>query len=488
MVCVHSRELVQQNYDELLENYPSADAGIYAAGLNSRDLKNRIIFASIQSVYNKVFLFPKIDIVIVDEAHAIPPEADTRYGKFLKDLYIANPNAVVWGCTATPFRTSSGLLTSGKNRIFDGIAHNTDLKTLIELGYLVPVLSRGGVKKIDLKDVHIRAGDFAQNELAVAASDPLLVELAVKEIVQYGKERKKWLVYCSGVDHAEIVAKEIRKHGVECKVITGTTPLDQRDEIINDFKNGSLKCICNVGVLTTGFNVPSVDMICLLYSTMSPGKYIQCVGRGCRVSPSTGKENCLLLDYGGNVERLGLLDEINPTKMKDVFKCDVKLPPKKECPTCHVIFHARIMVCPGCGYEFPIPEATANHGVESYSGPITSDQIAPFLVDVKDFWVSRHKKIGKPDSVKVAFYDSMEKEWPMWLSLNSTSQYAQEKSQAIVKQLGGKAMDVDSALDEHFNWKQVEKIQVRMDGRFPRILGFVFKKGASTQQKIDGFE
>jgi hypothetical protein len=106
------------------------------------------------------------------------------------------------------------------------------------------------------------------------------------------------------------------------------------------------------------------------------------------------------------------------------------------------------------------------------------------MVDVTDTWVSRHKKSGKPDSVKVAFYDKMEKEWPMWLALNSTSQYAQEKSQAIVKQFGGKAVDVDSALDEHFNWKAVEKIQVRMDGRFPRILGFVFKPNQTQQQKL----
>ena len=482
MVCVHSRELVQQNHDELKACWPEADTGIYSAGLNSRDLKNRIIFAGIQSVYNKIFKFPKIDIVIIDEAHAIPRSADTRYGKFIADLKLANPHVCIFGTTATPFRTETGLLTEGDGRLFDGVAHVTEIKTLIDQGYLVPIISKGGVQKIDLKGVHIRAGDYAANELARAADDPMLVKLAVDEFVEYGKDRKSWLVYCSGVDHAHHVCKEIKSHGINCKVLTGDTPLKERDEILNEFKSGKLRCICNVMVLTTGFNCPGTDMICLLFSTISPGKYIQVVGRGTRNAP--GKTDCLVMDYGNNIVTHGVLDAIDIVKKNDVFNCKPSPPPMKECPACKCIFHARIMKCPGCGYDFPLPDASVKHGVEAYDGAVLADQQKPFMVDVTDTWVSRHKKSGKPDSVKVAFYDKMEKEWPMWLSLDSTSQYAQEKSQAIVKQLGGKAVDVDSALDEHFNWKQVDKIQVRMDGRFPRILGFVFKPNQTQQQKL----
>jgi len=486
MVVVHSREIVKQNFDEFVENCPSlrSRAGIYSAGLHSRDTKCQIIFAGIQSIYNKVFKFPKIDIVTIDEAHCIPRSADTRYGKFLKDIHIANPNVVVWGCTASPFRTREGLLTEGKDRFFDGIAHVTDLKTLIAQGYLVPVISVGGLKKIDLTNVHIKNGDYAANELARAADDPEITKLAVEDIVKYGKDRPAWIVYCAGINHAEHVAIEIRKHGFECKVLTGDTPMEERDKIIGDFKSGKLSCICNVGVLITGFNAPITSVICLLFSTISVGKYIQVIGRGCRTYPPS-KENVLILDYGGNIERLGLLDEIDAVSRKDIFNCEKALPPMKPCPECRVILHARVMKCPHCGYDFPLPDSTSPHGVVAYAGPVTSDQVAPFIVDVKDTWISRHKKSGKPDSVKVAFYDSMEREYPMWLALNSDSPYAVEKSRAIVKQFGGTASDVDGALKEYFNWKQVDKIQVRMEGRFPRILGFVFKKNQSTQQKID---
>ena len=181
MIVVHTRELVQQDHDEFVALCPNINTGIYSAGLNSRDMNNQVIFAGIQSVYNKVFKFPhKIDIVIIDEAHCISPKENTRYGKFLKDMKIANPRVVIWGATATPFRTSEGLLTVGKDRLFDGIAHCTDLKDLIHDGYLVPIVSKSGVKKIDLTNVHIQAGEYNQRELAHAADDKELVKLAVE--------------------------------------------------------------------------------------------------------------------------------------------------------------------------------------------------------------------------------------------------------------------------------------------------------------------
>lgn len=484
MVLAHVRELVQQNHDEFVALCPEINTGIYSAGLNSRDVKNSVIFAGIQSIYNKVYSIPhKIDIVIIDEAHSISPKETTRYGRFIKDMKVANPHVVIWGATATPFRTSEGLLTSGKDRLFDGIAHCTDLKDLIRDGYLVPIVSKSGVKKIDLTNVHIQAGEYNQRELAHAADDKELVRLAVEEFVEYGKDRRAWIVYCSGVAHAEHVAAEIRKRGVECKVLTGNTKTEERDKIVDDFKNGKLKCICNVGVLTTGFNAPITDMIVLLFSTISTGKYIQVVGRGARNYP--GKTECLLLDYGNNVLTHGLLDEIDVQRTKDIFGKEKLKPPMKDCPSCKVILHARVMKCPACGYEFPLPEAEAKHGTEAYSGPVTSDQVHPFIVDVTDIYVSRHAKPGKIPSVKIAFYDKMDREYPVWACVQHSG-YAGEKGRALIKQLGGTKFTVEEILKDYKNWKPVEKIEVRMEKKWPRITGFVFAKGQSTQQKLLG--
>lgn len=491
MVLAHVRELVQQNHDEFVALCPEISTGIYSAGLNSRDVKNSVIFAGIQSIYNKVYSLPnKIDIVIIDEAHSISPKETTRYGRFIKDMKVANPHVVIWGATATPFRTSEGLLTTGKDRLFDGIAHCTDLKDLIRDGYLVPIVSKSGVKKIDLTNVHIQAGEFNQKELAHAADDKELIRLAVEEFVEYGKERRAWIVYCSGVAHAEHVAAEIRKHKIECKVLTGNTKPEERDKIVDDFKNGRLRCICNVGVLTTGFNAPITDMIVLLFSTISTGKYIQVVGRGartysgnCKNNDCLPKQNCLLLDYGENVLRHGLLDEIDVQRTKDILGKEKSKPPMKECPSCKVILHARVMKCSACGYEFPLPDAEAKHGTEAYSGPVTSDQVRPFIVDITETYVSKHSKPGKTPSVKMEFVDKMDRSYPIWICLDHKN-YAAEKARALVNQFGGKARSVEEALKEYKNWRQVEKIEVRPDGKFSRVTGFVFKKGQSTQQQL----
>src|SRR5208337_1382805 len=186
---------------------------------------------------------------------------------------------------------------------------------------------------IDLTDVHIKGGDYAPGELAHAADNPILIKLAVEEIVKYGQDRKAWLLYCSGIQHAEHVADEIRKHEVECVVLTGETPLDERARIIKRFKEGKLKCICNVMVLATGFNAPITDLIGLLVATKSASKYIQICGRGLRTYP--GKEDCLILDYGNNIMTHGVLDEIDPIKKKNMFFMEKRAPPMKMCAKCN---------------------------------------------------------------------------------------------------------------------------------------------------------
>lgn len=417
--------------------------------------------------------------IVVHNCHMISRKSQTRYGKFLKDMKTANPRVVCVGFSATPYRLDSGMLHEGDDAMFDGIAYVCEMKQLIKEGYLVPVISKGGVIKIDLSGVHIRAGDYAAGELAHAADDPQLVKLAVQEIVTYGQDRNAWLVFASGVTHANHVAEEIEKHGIKCEVVTGETPNDERDRTINKFKTGKLRCLVNVAVFTKGFDAPICDMIALLTSTKSTGKYVQIVGRGMRPYPD--KENCLLLDFGGNVIEHGPIDEVDPVKRKNIFCVEPKKPPMKECPECRCIIFARTVVCPGCGYEFPME---ARHGTESFDGAVMSDQQKPFIVEVKDHWYGRHKKHGKPDSMKMAFYDNLGREFAYWVTLDHTG-YAAEKAQAIVKQFGGKSKTVDEALKEQFDWRTVTHIKVQPRGKFFSIIGFVFKAGESQQQKLE---
>jgi DNA repair protein RadD len=480
LIVTHVKELIEQNQMELLRYWDDARTGIYSAGLGMKQTHAQITFAGIQSIYNHVYDLGKIDIIIVDEAHLIPRTSQTRYQTFLNDMKTANPNICIWGTTATPYRLDSGLLCEGKDALFDGIAYSVDMKKLIKDGYLVSVVSKGGVKKINLVNVHTVAGEYNAKELAYAADDPELIKLAVEEIVAYGEERKAWLVFASGVDHADHVAKEIRKHGVTCEIITGDTDADKRDRVVREYRDGRVRCIVNVMVLTTGFNAPVCDLIALLMATQSTGKYVQIVGCGMRTNP--GKQNCLLLDYGSNVTRHGPIDDIDPVKRKNMFGEIKRAAPVKDCPQCHAIIAARCSVCPDCGYEFPV---IAQHGTEAYGGAVLSDQ--SFFVDTSaddGFYVERHKKIGKPDSVKMTFAEG-DKEYYLWLLLDHSG-FAKERSLGIVKQFGGKAETVDQALKEWPHWRRPAGVMVKPAGKFFEVTGFIFEdKTQSKQMKME---
>jgi DNA repair protein RadD len=479
LVVTHVRELIVQNASALKRQWEEANIGVYSAGLGKRSTSAQIVFCGIQSVYKRAFEFGKVDIVIIDEVHLVSREAETRYGRFLSDIKKANPHVVLWGTTATPYRLSEGLLHEGEGALFDGIAFVCEMKQLVAQGYLVPAISKGGVSHIDLTDVHIRAGEFMSDELAHAADDPLLIKKAVAEIVTYGKDRKAWLIFCAGVAHAEHVKTEVETHGIRCDIITGETPKQERDATTKAFKEGKLKCLINVSVLTTGFDAPITDLIALLTSTNSTGRYVQIVGRGLRTYPE--KENLLLLDFGGNVLRHGKIDDVDPVRTRNVFNVEKKAPPMKECPQCHVILYAREMLCPACGYEFP---SVAPHGTSAYDGDVMSAKKEAFFVDVAETYYERSKRAGRPDILKIGMYDKMDKEFPLWCCLEHTG-YAKEKANQLVKQFGGTATNVAEALKESDYWRRPKRIKVIPNGKFFNVLGIEFLPARARQQTLD---
>lgn len=490
LVITDTRELISQDYKSIKNHYPECSIGIYSAGLREKSVKPSVICCGIQSMYNKAYDFGRVDVVIIDEAHLVSPKSTTRFQTFFSQLRVSSPRFVVLGLTATPFRLSDGMLNEGKDALFEDIVYVCDMKRLIKEGYLVNVISKGGLSKIDLKGVRIQAGDYNSKDLAYAADTKILVEHAVNEIVEYGKDRKCWLIFTSGITHSEHVAEELRKHKIDCEIVTGNTPDEERNKIVERYRNGKLRCLINVGIYTKGLDVPAIDLVALLTSTKSTGRYIQMVGRSMRPSPATGKANSILLDFGNNCIEHGPIDSIDPVKIngKDIFGKPATKPPMRECDRCHCIHHARLSVCPGCGFVYPTNEDNeARHGATAYSGPVMSDQIKPYIIDVTSTYVSKHSKPGKIPSVKMEFIDRMDRSYPIWICLDHKN-YAAEKARALVNQFGGKAKSVEDALKEYKNWRKVEKIEVVPDGKFIRVRGFVFAKGQSTQQKLLGEE
>lgn len=476
LMLTHVKELLEQGAQGLLRMYPQAEIGFYSASLGQKRLDRPVTFAGIQSVWQRAYDFvPAPDLVLIDEAHMLPKNTETRYGKFIADLQVCNPAVKIVGLTATPYRLDSGQLHEGKGAVFDGIAYDIPVGKLMDEGYLSPIVSKGGARKIDLSNVKKRGGEFVESDLAIVASDPELVRATVAEICELGEERKAWLVFASGVAHAEMLAEGIRGHGYSAEVVTGSDSMKERAAKIARFRIGQTRALVNCGVLTTGFDVPRVDLVAIVRATESTGLYIQIVGRGTRLCE--GKENCLVLDYGQNVERHGFIDAVKPKKAGGSGEGEA---PAKECPKCESILPTATRVCPNCGNEFPPPQL--NHGHQSYSGAMLSTQVQAEWLDVDGVSYSRWEgKGGKPDTLRVTYQCGLTS-ISEWLCPDHGG-YAAAKYASRLPALGGTALTLVDALAECADWKTPSRIKVKPDGKYHTIVQLDYQPTEQTLAK-----
>lgn len=390
LVLAHVKELLEQTADKLRVVCPEVDFGIYSAGLKRRDTQHSVIVAGIQSVYKRACELDAFNLVMVDEAHLIPLEGDGMYRQFLADAKVINPELRIIGFTATPFRLKTGSICT-PDGFLNHICYEVGVRELIRDGFLCPLISKAGKSKADTTGLHIRAGEFVADEVESLMDQDSLVQSACIEIVEHTTGRNACLIFASGVKHGQHIVEILqREHGIECGFVCGETPTAERDATLGRFKAGQLKYLCNVNVLTTGFDAPHIDCVALVRPTMSPGLYYQMVGRGFRLHPS--KENCLVLDFGGNVLRHGPVDEI---KITTLDRGDGKAP-AKECPECQAVIAAGFATCPQCGYVFPPPERKQHDAKASEAG-ILSGQVTTTKYRVEDTLYGVHIKRGASD-------------------------------------------------------------------------------------------
>lgn len=477
-VVTHVRELIQQNFLELIRCWPQAPVGIYSAGIGRRDARAQILFCGIQSVWKRTSTIGAIDLLLVDEAHLIPPDTETTYGHFIERLKDLMPDMRIVGLTATPFRLSSGLLHRGQGAIFEDIVYEADVAELIEQGYLSPLISKATAQQLDVSGIKKRGGEYVQRELQIAVDQDWITKAAVAEIVQFGADRKAWLAFATGVDHAIHVRDAIKEKGITCETVTGETPKAERDRVISAFRAGSIRCLTSVGVLGTGFNVPGVDLIALLRPTASAGLYIQQIGRGLRCAP--GKRDCLVLDFARNIARHGPIDTIKVTTTGAKSQTEKIL--AKECPECHSLVALGIQSCPVCAYIWPPVEAPPKHeATADASSPVLS-RGDPVWVEVDGVRYYLHHKDGSPSSVRVE-YDcgfTVHKQWACF----DHEGFARQKAEAWWQRTAGTQIPRSTA--EAIARAKAEcriphAIQVRPSGRFFEVIGQRFKAAVSDE-------
>ena len=437
LILTHSKELFAQNYKKLKGLWPFSPAGIYSAGLNSKNSSQPITFAGIASIVKQAALFGHIDLVLIDECHLLSPNENTMYQKFIADLMKRNPYLKVVGFTATPWRLGHGRLTDPIIKTINGeeveipslftevcfdITHPEAFARLLAEGFLSPVAAVRTKTLLDVSGVHMRGGDFIEKELQEAVDRDDITEAALREAIELGADRRKWLVFASGVEHSENVSAMLNMMGVSARCVHSKME-DDRDEVLEAHKRGEFTAVVNNNVLTTGYDDPEIDFIIILRPTASSVLWVQMLGRGTRplYAPgydlntfegrwaaiyAGGKKNCLVADYAANSKRLGPIDDplIPARKGKGGG-----VAPVKECPACERYVHASKRFCTEildngtiCNHEF-IFESKLN--LEASSDALIKGElpiVSVFKVD--HITVVKHTKAGVPPMARVSYY------------------------------------------------------------------------------------
>lgn len=496
VVLAHVKELLQQNAEELIEQYPEADIGFYCAGLGQKRLHNDITFASIQSVNKKLESFNRVpEIIIIDEVHLVSHKSETQYRKFIDAVRAINPNCRVIGLTGSPFRSDTGRLDEGHNALFDKISYEIEMKFMIEEGYWKKPVCPTVKTHMDTTGVKVQGGDYVVSQLEAAINTDEMNDACVEEMLEHGKDRKKWLVFTAGVQHAHDVCDQIKKAGIACEYITGDTPKAERESIIAMFRSGMIQCLVNVAVLTTGFNVPDIDMLVFMRPTRSPVLYIQTIGRGVRTVYAEGYDlntkegrleaianskcpDCLVLDFGNVVAELGSIDQIDIRKKYTGEEREGEGGGEaiiKICPSCGTECAASQRYCYSCSYSFIRLEDKASDKA------IVSEDSEPEWIYIMAMDCSHHKREGKPASMKVT-YATMSGSVNEWICFehhqfdpDDNRRYAWTKA---VEWHNKRRPDLKVPTDAwdacQIEYPQPQKILVRKRGKYKEVLDHAF--------------
>ncbi len=472
-ICIlaHTRELVNQNVNKLHAYWPDmplAQAGVYSAGLKQRDTFNPVIFASIQSVYNKAYQLGRFDLIFVDEAHRIPFKGDGMYRQFIADNKEINSNSRVIGFTATDYRLQGGRVCR-PNAILNHACYEANVKDLIDQGYLCPLVSKGSALHIDLTEIPIVNKDYRTADLEATMNQDHLVVGAVKEMIKFCADRKAWVVFCSGIEHAHHVSEELQKHDVYAPAVHSKMPAKERDQHIQAFTNGKLRALINVNVLSEGFDAPQIDAVIMLRPTMSPGMYYQQVGRGLRLHPS--KTNCLVLDFANNIVTHGPIDDIHVTTKSGSGPAVMK-----NCPECQTMVYGGVKECPDCGHEWETVESDMSPDHQAHASGaniLTSAESTLERIEVTKIEYEPHFKNGTA-ILKATYYHGITKLCSEYVCLEHQG-FAQKKAQRWwAYRSDTMPSTVEEALlfiDEH-GIKAPKTVLIDRNQKYPEILNY----------------
>lgn len=326
-----SMELVSQNTAEArgyLSTALASRIGVYCAGLNMKQRTEQITFATPQSFVNQVRHFAPFDVVIVDEAHTFDLSTKTAR-KIVTTLREKNPHVRFVALTATPMRmqglrvvplSQCGLFD---HKVYD-LTSGRNFNRLVREGYIARIVAPAvRFPQVDTTNVKTKGGDFDEDQLAAEAMR--VTEQCVDVALDVARERKHFMWFAVNIQHARMIHDALAKRGESVVTIHGELERGERIDGIDAYLKKEHRHIVSVAMLTTGFNARFVDCLVVLRPTRSLVLWLQIIGRGFR--PYDGKDDCLVLDAGGNFARHGAINEDrdNGDSRKGMWSCSDQL-------------------------------------------------------------------------------------------------------------------------------------------------------------------
>ena len=290
LILAHRGELLEQAADKLMKT-TGLGCALEKAESSCQGSWFRVVVGSVQTLMREKRLNSfdpfYFNTIIIDEAHHCISDS---YQRVLQHF----PHAHVLGVTATPDRGDMRNLGA----YFESLAYEYTLPKAIKEGYLSPIKALTIPLKIDMSSVSVQAGDFKASEIGTAL-DPYLQGIA-EEMQKYCMD-KKTVVFLPLVKTSQKFRDLLNQYGFRAAEVNGDS--QDRAEILKDFDAGKYNVLCNSMLLTEGWDCPSVNCIVVLRPTKVRSLYCQMVGRGTRLSPETGKDHLLLLDFLWHTER-----------------------------------------------------------------------------------------------------------------------------------------------------------------------------------------
>ncbi|MCL6480031.1 MAG: ATP-dependent helicase [Peptococcaceae bacterium] len=266
-----------------------------------------------------------------------------------RKLLAAYPEAYVVGLTATPARLGG----EGLGDIFESLVIGPSVKQLIDWGNLAMYQYYAPPIKANLEGLRVRYGDYIQSDIALRMDRSEIIGDAIEQY-QRLVPGKRAVCYCVSRAHSEHTAEMFRAAGVPAVHIDGETPDAVRKAAIEQFRTGEVRVICNVDLISEGFDVPAMEAVILMRPTQSLTLYIQQSMRPMRPDADNPDKVAVIIDHVGNVYRHGLPDEDRAWTLEGSKKKGQSLPREvalRQCPKCYAA-HRPVPLCPLCGYKY----------------------------------------------------------------------------------------------------------------------------------------